>query len=335
MNSLTLPNRTALGGVVPGLLACAAIAAAAGLTATLTGGPIMLFALVFGLAMNVLDRVEPLKAGIGFTSRVVLRLGVALLGLKITIGEIASLGWPPLLLVFTAVTLTILTSIAAAKWMKFDPRFGLLSGGATAICGASAAMALSAALPDHPKKEQATLFVVMTVSVLSTAAMLAYPAIARIFGLDHVHAGIFFGATIHDVAQVVGAGFGVSPETGEIATIVKLARVLMLLPIIVTVGLVTRSPANGTTSRPPLVPWFAAAFALFVVLNSLVPVPAIIRDTGSDASRFCLVASIVALGLKTKFSEIIAVGWRPLVLMLLETAFMALIALIAIALHWV
>ena len=151
-----------------------------------------------------------------------LRLGVALLGLKITVGEVASLGWPPIILVLAAISLTILASIAAAKWMGFDPRFGVLSGGATAICGASAAMALSAALPDHPKKEQATLFTVVGVSILSTVAMIAYPAITRLLGFDDVHAGIFFGATIHDVAQVVGAGFAVSPETGNVATIVKL-----------------------------------------------------------------------------------------------------------------
>ena len=125
-----------------------------------------------------------------------------------------SLGWSPLLLVVGAVALTIGVSTLAARWMGFDPRFGVLSGGATAICGASAAMAMSAALPSHPRKEHATLFTVVGVSILSTVAMLLYPAIARYAGLDDVHAGIFIGATIHDVAQVIGAGYAVSPETG-------------------------------------------------------------------------------------------------------------------------
>jgi uncharacterized integral membrane protein (TIGR00698 family) len=219
--------------------------------------------------------------------------------------------------------------------MGFDPRFGLLSGGATAICGASAAMALSAALPNHPKKEQATLFTVMGVSILSTIAMLAYPAITRIFGFDHVHAGIFFGATIHDVAQVVGAGFAVSPETGKVATIVKLARVVMLLPVILSVSLLSRSSTGETAERPPLVPWFAALFAAFVMLNSLVSVPALIRDAGSSASRFCFVTAIAALGVKTRVREITAVGWRPVILMLFETIFVAAVALIAIEARWV
>ena len=321
--------------VGPGILASVLIAVAAGLAATMTAGPIMLFALVFGLALNFLGKIDRCKAGIRFTSSFVLRIGVALLGLKITIGEVASLGWPPIILVLAAISLTIIASTIAAKWMGFDPRFGVLSGGATAICGASAAMALSAALPDHPKKEQATLYTVMGVSILSTVAMLAYPAITRVLGFDNVHAGIFFGATIHDVAQVVGAGFAVSPETGNVATIVKLARVVMLLPVILSVGLLTRSAVAEGAKRPPLVPWFAALFAAFVVINSIVPVPALIRTGGSELSRFCLVAAIAALGVKTRLRDIAAVGWRPAVLMVLETIFVAAIALIAITAHWV
>ena len=179
-----------------------------------------------------------------------LRLGVALLGLKITMAEVTSLGWSPLLLVVAAVALTIVASTLAARWMGFDPRFGVLSGGATAICGASAAMAISAALPSHPLKEYATLFTVVGVSILSTVAMLLYPAIARYAGLDDTHAGIFIGATVHDVAQVIGAGYAISPETGDTATIVKLARVAMLLPVIVAIAARVAEPRHGGAGPP-------------------------------------------------------------------------------------
>ena len=335
MSERCLRSWSALTGVAPGLLASAVIAAAAGFAATVLGGPIMLFALLLGLAMNFLADVDRCREGIDFTSKFVLRLGVALLGLNITVGEIAALGWPPLLLVFTAISLTILTSIVVAKWMGFDARFGLLSGGATAICGASAAMALSAALPSHPQKERATLFTVMGVSILSTVAMLCYPAIARLAGFDNAHAGIFIGATIHDVAQVVGAGFAFSPEAGNVATIVKLSRVVMLLPVILCVGIATRSATVDAAERPPLVPWFAAIFALFVVINSIAPLPDMVRATGGSASRACLVTAIVALGTKTRFRELAAVGWRPVILIAFETVFVAAIALIAISAHWV
>jgi len=335
MKIQTVRPWTTLIGVGPGLLASVVIAAAAGLVANISGGPIMLFALLLGIAMNFLGNREGFGPGIAFTSKFVLRLGVALLGLKITMGEVISLGWSPLLLVLVAVTLTIVTSTLAARWMGFDPRFGTLSGGATAICGASAAMALSAALPNHPLKERATLFTVVGVSTLSTIAMLLYPVIARLAGLDHVHAGIFIGATVHDVAQVIGAGFAISPETGKIATIVKLARVAMLLPVILAVGLATRSAASPNQEKPPLLPWFATAFAALVVLNSVLPIPALMRDVGNNASRFFLVASIAALGMKTRFKDIMAVGWKPVILMVLETIFIATIALSAIAAGWV
>ena len=330
--ALRLP---AISGVGPGLLASLVIAAAAAFLADLYAGPVMLFALLLGMAMNFLSEVDRCTAGIAFASRTVLRLGVALLGFRITVWQVAELGWQPVVLVIAAVTLTILASIWAARAMGFKTEFGLLSGGATAICGASAAMALSAALPAHELKERATSFAIIGVSALSTLAMILYPAISSLFGFDDRQAGVFIGATIHDVAQVVGAGYAISPEAGDTATVVKLMRVAMLLPVILAVGLWGRSrQGNATGDRPPLLPWFVTAFAVLVVANSLLPIPEFVREAGNAASRWCLIASIGALGVKTHFQEIIEIGWRPVVLMVLETAFIAGIALIALAGGW-
>ena len=142
--------------------------------------------------------------------------------------------------------------------MGFQTLFGLLSGGATAICGASAAMALAAALPNRPTKERATPFTVIGVSALSTLAMIVYPMLAQAIGLDPRAAGVFLGATIHDVAQVVGADYSLSQETGDVATVVKLMRVAMLVPVIVFAVLLSRRQAGETLGpRPPLLPGFA------------------------------------------------------------------------------
>src|SRR5215204_5298405 len=184
----------AIAGVGPGLLASLVIAAAAAFLADHYAGPVMLFALLLGMAMNFLSDVDRCKAGVGFTSRTVLRLGVALLGFRLTLGEIAALGWQPAALVIVVVSATILVSIWLARSMGFKPEFGLLSGGATAICGASAALALSAALPADPKKERATSFTIIGVSTLSTLAMILYPAISNLFAFDSHHAGVFIGA---------------------------------------------------------------------------------------------------------------------------------------------
>lgn len=331
MTKLRALRVPALAGVGPGLLASLVIAGAAAFLADHYSGPIMLFALLLGMAMNFLSDVDRCKAGISFASRTVLRLGVALLGFRITVGEIVELGWQPVVLVISVVTLTILVSTWAARAMGFKTEFGILSGGATAICGASAAMALSAALPPHERKERATGFTIIGVSTLSTVAMILYPAISNLFGFDDHHAGVFIGATIHDVAQVVGAGYAISPEAGDTATVVKLMRVAMLLPVIVAVGLwARRRGGHGEGERPPLLPWFVTAFAVLVVINSVVPIPEFMREAGNSASRWCLVAAISALGIKTHFSEIVEIGWKPVVLMILETLFIAGVALVAI-----
>ena len=142
----------------------------------------MLLALLLGMAMNFLSDEGACVPGIEFTARTVLRIGVALLGLRITLLQIAALGWQPVVLVLLSVTLTIGTAIVAARLPGFRAGFGLLSGGATAICGASAALAIAAASPNHPLKERATLFTVLGVSALSTLAMIAYPMLAQMSG---------------------------------------------------------------------------------------------------------------------------------------------------------
>jgi uncharacterized integral membrane protein (TIGR00698 family) len=323
--------------VWPGLLAALVIAAASAFLADHYSGPVMLFALLLGMAMNFLSDVDRCKPGIGFASRTVLRLGVTLLGFRITLWEIAALGWQPVALVIAVVTLTILASVGLARTMGFNTEFGLLSGGATAICGASAAMAISAALPPDERKERLTGFTIIGVSTLSTVAMILYPIVSQLFRFDDHQAGVFIGATVHDVAQVVGAGYAISPEAGDTATVVKLMRVAMLLPVIVGIGLWARSRGGhgGVGKAPPLLPWFVTAFAALVVINSLVPIPEAVRDAGSSASRWCLVAAIAALGLKTHFREIAEIGWKPVLLMILETLLIAALGLAAIAAGWI
>ena len=332
MTTLTaIAGREHARTLFPGVLACAVVAAASTFLAEHYGAPVMLFALLLGMAMNFLSGDGPCAAGIEFTARQVLRTGVALLGLRITVGQIAELGWQPVAIVVLAVVLTIGVSMVMAKLMGFQSLFGLLSGGATAICGASAALALAAALPAHPGKERATLFTVVGVSLLSTVSMIVYPMIAHALGLDPRLAGIFLGATIHDVAQVVGAGYSMSQETGDVATFVKLMRVAMLVPVIVFAVMLTRARtsdgSNAAGPRPPLLPWFAVAFAVFVAINSTGWMPAVMAKSGSDISRWCLVAAIAAIGMKTQLKELASVGLKPVLLMLAETLFLAVLVL--------
>ncbi|MNO60587.1 hypothetical protein D3C76_512060 [compost metagenome] len=144
---------------------------------------------------------------------------------------------------------------------------------------------------------------------------------------------MFLGATIHDVAQVVGAGYSMSTETGDTATVVKLMRVAMLLPVILCAAMITR--ARGVepgSKRPPLLPWFAVGFVVLAAINSTGYVPTQVQDAGNSLSRWCLVIAISALGMKTQLKALATVGIKPILLMVGETAFLA--GLVLLMLHW-
>ena len=311
--------------VFPGVIASLVVAVAATFLSEHYSAPVMLFALLLGMAMNFLtDDGSRTRAGIDFAASRILRIGVALLGARITFTQVADLGWQPLAIVVIAVTITILVSMAVARAMGFQSLFGMLSGGATAICGASAALALSAALPAHPRKEQATLFTVVCVSALSTVAMIAYPIVVRALDLDTEAAGVFLGATIHDVAQVVGAGYSMGRETGDTATVVKLMRIAMLLPVIVAAAVITRSAGGAPgTARPPLLPAFAVAFVVLAGVNSTGVMTPAVQEGLKTLSQWSLVTAIAAIGMKSQLRQLAEVGIKPLLLMIGETLFLA------------
>ncbi len=313
----------------PGITLSAVVAVAAMALGAHYGAPVMLFALLLGMALNFLSNEGKAGPGIQFTARTLLRLGVALLGLRITVAQVAALGWSPVLMVLVSVAATIAVGMALARLMGFRLFFGLLTGGAVAICGASAALALSAAMPAHPLKERATLFTVIGVSTLSTLAMVLYPMLTHALDMPPVMAGFFIGGTIHDVAQVVGAGYSLSHDAGDAATLVKLMRVAMLLPVIALAAVLARryereqGGDQPTGPRPPLLPGFAVGFALLVLVNSSGWLPAPLVQAGQGASQFLLVASMAAIGMKTQLRDIVTVGWKPVALMVLETVFLA------------
>lgn len=316
--------------IFPGLMASATVAAAANFLSQHYGAPVMLFALLLGMSMNFLSQEGICRPGIELAAKQLLRAGVALLGLRITYGQIAAMGWSTITMVAGLVVVTILVGVLLARLAGFQAVFGVLTGGAVAICGASAALAISTVIPAHPRKEQATLFTVIGVSALSTLAMVAYPMVAYALGYSDHATGIFLGATIHDVAQVVGAGYGVSTDAGDTATVVKLMRVAMLMPVIMVLAALYRGKFEES-ERPPILPWFVAVFAVLVAMGSLGWVPAIVQSAGNDASRWCLVIAISAIGFKTRLGELVSVGIRPIALMVGETAFLAGLTLAMLA----
>jgi uncharacterized integral membrane protein (TIGR00698 family) len=326
-----------LRGWLPGSALAGVIALAATSVSVLHGGPQLLYALFFGVAFHYLSQEPRTKPGIEFCSRTVLRFGVGLLGARITAAQIAGLGWPTALTVIAAVASTIVGGTWLARRLGMTRSQGILSGGSVAICGASAALAISAVLPREKDGDRFTLLVVVTVTAMSTLAMVVYPLIAKALGLSPQLAGLFIGGTIHDVAQVVGAGYTLGPQTGDYATIVKLFRVAMLAVVVVVVSAMFREAdaqaqrqARTPAVRQALVPWFLWMFLAMVVVNSAGWIRPDVQQALGWVSRGCLVVAIAALGMKTSFMQLARAGWRPFVLIAAETLWMAALVLVVI-----
>lgn len=325
--------------VLPGVGLSALMALAATFVSGMHGGSPFLYALFFGIAYHYLS-VEPrTQPGIEFSARALLRLGVGLLGARITIEQITALGWSTIAVVVAGVATTIGVALLLGRRLGLTSAQSVLSGGAVAICGASAALAISAVLPRNKDGDRFTIMVVIAVTVLSTIAMVAYPSIALWLGLPPAMAGLFLGGTIHDVAQVVGAGYTLGTETGDIATVVKLLRVALLTAVVIAVSASFKpsKPAGPAESaeptegghgperdRPaPLMPWFLWMFIAMVALNSMGAFSPSVQTALGDVSRALLTTAIAALGLKTSFKQLADTGWRPLTLIICATLWLA------------
>lgn len=315
---------------LPGALLCVTIAAAAQFLAEHYGAPQMLFALLIGMAFHFMaEEGGKCVSGIEFTAKKVLRFGVALLGLRVTVDQMMSLGWEVVALIAGGVVLTICFGAIGARVLGRKTRFGILTGGAVAICGASAALAISAVLPKNEFTERNTIFTVIAVTAFSTIAMIAYPILVSVIGLDDQTAGIFLGGTIHDVAQVVGAGYSISPETGDIATVTKLLRVALLVPIVLTFSIYLHRHSEVEKSSLPL-PFFVIGFCICVGFNSAGVVPAPLLEGLVELSKWCLVSAIAGLGVKTSIKALTTIGWAPIVMVLSETVFIAVWVLVGL-----
>ncbi|MFE3836117.1 putative sulfate exporter family transporter [Rhodobacteraceae bacterium PA1-206B] len=318
--------------VFPGISVSLLVAVAAQFLSEHYGAPAMLMALLLGLALNFLaDEGTRTRAGIEISAKTVLRIGVALLGARISIQMLDDLGGAMILLIIGGVLATILFGLAVGALFGRGWRLSLLTAGAVAICGASAAMAIAAVLPKTDKSERNLAFTVIAVTILSTIAMILYPVLSGWFGFTALQSGVFLGGTIHDVAQVVGAGFSINAEVGETATVVKLIRVAMLAPVVLIFSLAIRArgfepnPAEGR--RPPLLPGFVTGFLILACLNSIGAIPALLAGLLEELSRWALLTAIAAVGIKTSLIKMFEVGGSAVGLVVTQTVFLAALML--------
>lgn len=315
----TILRRLAPGILFSGLVAVVAVVGAPWVGRVVTI-PAMVLALLIGIALNPVAARPIFQPGLLFCVKQLLRWAVALLGLRIALGDIAALGLGTGVVVVISMVVTIATGFLAARVLGLKAPYGALAGVGTAVCGASATLATSAVLPEYEGKDADVVFVVVAVNALATLAMVLYPPLCAALGFDGQTTGVMLGATIHDVAQVVGAGYAVSDVAGNTAVIVKLFRVFLLLPVVLAIGWwFARKGAAARAASVPI-PVFAFVFLGLCILNSvlpsvhaLAPFYASVKAVLVEASTDGLLIAIGALGLGTSVSAIGTLGWRHIV----------------------
>ncbi|MBS0481627.1 MAG: putative sulfate exporter family transporter [Proteobacteria bacterium] len=300
----------------PGLAMCGVASAAAAWLSDHYGFPIILLGLLVGLALNFISQDLRTHRGLDFAARTCLRIGIVVLGFQVTIAQIVALGVAPFAALVVVMGVTFAAGMAGARLGGQSPYAGILAGGATAICGASAALALYGVIGKDRLSQAQFALTLVGISLASAFAMSVYPILAGDLGLNHGQAGFLIGASIHDVAQAIGGGYAFSDAAGSYATIVKLARVAMLAPIVALVSL-TIGQAGAAQDQPLwrrlALPWFIVAFLAAVVLNSVVTVPTVISHAALVASKALLLLAVTATAMRSRMDLLLQMGWRAAV----------------------
>ncbi|TPL79061.1 YeiH family putative sulfate export transporter [Mesorhizobium sp. B2-3-13] len=302
-------------GIIPGIVLVAMITAVAFSARNVSGFAFfspMILAVVAGMVYsNVLGTPAHAKAGIAFSQKRLLRFAIVLLGFQLTLGQVASIGASGVGIVTLTLGATFVFTITLGRLIGVDARLAQLIAAGTSICGASAIVATN--IITDARDEDVT-YAVASITLFGTVAMLGFPLLAPLLGLDQHAFGLWAGASIHEVAQVIGAGFQNGTQSGEIATVAKLTRVAMLAPMVIALGLMARRGSSDQSAARPPMPWFVAAFVAVVALNSLVAIAAEVKQAIVLATTIMLTMGLAAMGLQADISQLRSRGLRPLAL---------------------
>jgi len=306
---------------LPGLTVAGLATLAAGSLSQRYGAPLTLMSLLIGLALNFLSVDRRLTPGLTLAARELLRWAIVLVGARITYAQIAALGPEALGMVVVTVVVTIGAGVLAARALGFSSAYGVLSGGAVAICGGSAAMALSATLGERRVRQAELTLVLVGISAMSSLALVLYPPVAHALGFSDAQAGYFLGGSVHDVAQALGSGYAYSPAAGETATIVKLARVALLAPVLGIIALLFPSQLEITGGKraAPAVPWFVVGFFVVAGVNSTGFIPGAVSQFAAEAAAMMLAVSVAATAIRSPLAEIMKTGPKPLIVIAAAT----------------
>ncbi|WP_333836418.1 YeiH family protein [Novosphingobium sp.] len=310
--------------LVPGLAISGIVSAAAAWFSDHYGMPIILMGLILGLAMQFVSADPRTGPGLEFVGRRCLRWGIVLLGFQVTLMQIGALGIGPFAALLVVMAAAIAAALIGARLAGQNVAIGILAGGATAICGASAALALYGVIGRERVSQAQFTLTLVVVSIASALAMIAYPEIARLAHFDARQAGFLTGAAIHDVAQSIGGGYAVSNAAGAAATVVKLTRVALLGPLValaaVAIGRLDPRGDDGSPWKALALPPFILAFLGLVLVNSFVPVPEVISANALILSKGMLLLAVTATAMRTRTDLILQLGWSSVMPVLAATA---------------
>lgn len=303
-----------IGALVPGLLIGGIAAMAAAFLSATYGVPLMLAGLLLGFSMSFVAKDARTHPGFDFASRTFLRIGIVLLGLQVTLGQIMAMGLTPFAALIAVMAAALLGGLLFARLLGETRDSGILAGGATAICGISAALALYGVIGDKRISHTQFTITLVGISIASAIALTTYPLAAYWLSLSDEQAGFLTGAAIHDVAQAIGGGYAISDEAGTVAAVVKLARVALLAPLVALLALflaVKTKGEAGTPAKPRFVmPGFILLFLAVLAANSFVPVPEDITTAGLIASKAMLLLAVISTAMRSELGLIMEAGWR-------------------------
>jgi uncharacterized integral membrane protein (TIGR00698 family) len=284
----------------------------------------MILAVIIGMAVNsVIGLPERARPGIAIVVRNVLRAAIILLGLQLTIGQVANVGVMGIGIIAGAVISTMGFTIWLGRVLRVDRQLSHLIAVGTAICGASAIVAANSVTR---ARGEDVAYALACITLFGTIAMFSYPLVAEILLLSPDVYGLWAGASIHEVAQVVAAAFQAGPEAGEIGTVAKLSRIIFLAPIVLSLAAIAPREGSGDAPIVPI-PWFVFGFIGMMLLNSVVDVPGAVRSIAGSTTSFMLAMALAAMGLQTNIGQLRNKGLRPLLLGCGATLYIAGISL--------
>lgn len=325
------------GNKIAGLLFVTAIAIVAyfiGSMFPVIGGAIS--GILLGILINhFIGTSDKFLTGIDFTLKKLLKVAIILLGFSFSLTDILAVGKSSIIIVIISVLSGLIFTYYIGRLFGLHGNTSLLIGSGTAICGATAIVTLS---PVIKAKEEELTYAVNTIFAFNVIAILTFPFIASLLNMTDYHFGIWAGAAIHDTSSVVAAGYAFSDEAGAVSVIVKLARTLMLIPLVVAVAIFQSVKAKWTVSEAQtenvnifkVFPYFILVFVGVALVNTFVSLPAAIPGAAESIAKFLIVMVMVSVGLKTDIRKIKRVGYKPLIVGLIASVLISVISLMLI-----